>query len=115
LAVRHAERALALGVPAPGLAHSLLACVAAARGDRAGVERGLRACADDPQHPAVVANARVLQRWLDRAEPPSGPPRGLSTRFDFQLLERTEQPMLPGPLPEGYDRFTEPPSTPKRP
>ena len=56
-AERHAARAVELGLPAPGLAHNLLACVAAERGDWQDAVRRLAAARCDPQHRVVAQNA----------------------------------------------------------
>lgn len=106
LAERHACRALELGFPAPGLVHNLLACVAAARGDLAGTERALQAGQVDPQHPVLAHNVAELGRWRDQGGPAAGEPPTLVARHDFQLLERTVQPMLPGPLPVDLGRWS---------
>ncbi|MEI8257215.1 MAG: hypothetical protein WCJ30_16195, partial [Deltaproteobacteria bacterium] len=38
----------------------------------------------------------------------AGAPPSLETRHDFQLLERTIQPTLPGPLAPGFASWTAP-------
>jgi anaerobic magnesium-protoporphyrin IX monomethyl ester cyclase len=102
----HAERALELGYPCPGLAHNLLACVAAERRDLDEVQAQLRAAVrGDPQHYAVATNAHRLREWLLAQGPAKGLPLTLVARHDFQLFERTSQPVLPGPLPEDFADF----------
>jgi anaerobic magnesium-protoporphyrin IX monomethyl ester cyclase len=106
-AKHHAERAMELGYPLPGLALNYLACVAARRGD---VEATRSHLADaqrrDPQH-WVLAHNLVAAR--------EGRLGDLVARHDFQLLERTAQPTLPGPLAEDYATWGPPPKGPERP
>jgi radical SAM superfamily enzyme YgiQ (UPF0313 family) len=98
-AEHHVRRALELGHPLPGLAYNYLACIAHARGDydammdlfTEGVER-------DPQHHVLLANVMATRDWLAQQGPARGLPLVLQARHDFQLLERTIQPTLPGPL-----------------
>jgi anaerobic magnesium-protoporphyrin IX monomethyl ester cyclase len=103
----HAERALELAYPAPGLAHNLLACVAAERQDLDALQKHLLAAVrEDPQHFAVAENAQRLRAWLLAGGPVKGLPLDLISRHDFQLFERTTQPTLPGPLPDDFADFT---------
>jgi radical SAM superfamily enzyme YgiQ (UPF0313 family) len=111
-AEEHARRALELGYPAPGLALNVLACVAARRGDAAALRAHFEeAWRRDPQHWALVRNAAVLRE--------SGFVRGVEARLvadhDFQLLERTAQPTLPGPLPADFATWQPPPAPPAKP
>ncbi|MBI4704740.1 MAG: radical SAM protein [Deltaproteobacteria bacterium] len=101
-AERHVRRALELGHPLPGLAHNYLACIAAARGDLAAMEEELACAAADPQHAVLLHNWRAVRAWLDGGGPGAGPLPELAARHGFELLERTVQPMLPGPLPAGF-------------
>jgi tetratricopeptide (TPR) repeat protein len=105
-AERHVRRALEVGYPCPGLLHNALACVAYARGDLATViaelGEGVRV---DPQHPVLLQNHLALQGWLDAGGPASGKPLRLEARHGFDLLERTAQPSLPGPLPKDFDEW----------
>jgi hypothetical protein len=106
-AEQHATRAIELGYPVPGLAHNLLACVAAERHDLEGVQRHLlTAVRTDPQHYSVAQNAQRLRAWLLAGGPRSGQPLGLTPRHDFQLFERTTQPALPGPLPDDFAEWS---------
>ena len=105
LAETHIGRALDLGFPAPGLCLNYLACIAAARRDYDAM-MGLfsEAAKRDPQHWVLVRNVKRAKEWFKHG----GPGRGaleLVARHDFQLLERTVQPTLPGPLPEDYPRW----------
>ncbi|HVU05027.1 MAG TPA: radical SAM protein [Polyangiaceae bacterium] len=105
----HARRALDLEYPVPGLAENLLACVAARRGDVAGVEAHLRsALRRDPQHLVVARNAELFHRFLKQGGLASGPLPELTHSHDFQLFERTAQPTLPGPLPEDFASWADP-------
>jgi radical SAM superfamily enzyme YgiQ (UPF0313 family) len=113
-AERHVRRALELEYPCPGLLHNDLACIAFARGDLAGTIAGLaEAVRVDPQHPVVLGNHVALQGWLDADGPASGKPLRLEARHGFELLERTMQPSLPGPLPKDFDAWT--PAEPPKP
>ncbi len=101
LAERHARRALELQHPLPGLVHNTLACVAFARGDIEGMQAAfLTAARTDPQHPALVRNVQAARRWFAEGGPARGLPLEIGAEQGFQLLERTLQPALPGPLPE---------------
>jgi radical SAM superfamily enzyme YgiQ (UPF0313 family) len=108
-AERHARRALELDTPVPGLAHNLLACVALRRQDYKGMQEQLRtALRTDPYHFVVAKNAEALRVWFSRGGPHSGTPLHLDPRHEFQLFERTQQPALPGPLPDGFFEWHEP-------
>lgn len=101
LAERHARRALELEHPLPGLVHNTLACIAWARGDVEGMQAALLTAArTDPQHPALIRNVQAARRWFAESGPARGLPLELVAEQGFQLLERTLQPALPGPLPE---------------
>jgi len=103
-AEQHARRALQLGTPVPGLAHSYLACSAARRGDYDRMQAHLTDALGDLQHQKLVDNLRLVDEWVKRDGPARGLPLELQAGHDFHILERTAQPMLPGPLPEDiYD------------
>jgi tetratricopeptide (TPR) repeat protein len=100
---KHARRALELHYPAPGLAYNYLACIAVARGDvEAMKDHFMTAAKTDPQHHVLVNNVQATRRWFTENGPERGLPLQLSARHDFQLLERTVQPSLPGPLPPDH-------------
>ncbi len=106
-AERHAERALELGHPLPGLCLNLLACIAAKRGNYRGMqERFAEAFQRDPQHWAIVRNAQAVKAWLDKAGPLRNLPLELHADHEFVLFERTAQPTLPGPLPADFAAWT---------
>jgi hypothetical protein len=108
-AERHIRRALELGYPVPGLAYNTLACIAARRHDLKGVEDNLRlALRRDPQHWLVAKNAETFRSFLVRGGPNLGLPLELVAGHTFQLFERTQQPTLPGPLPEDFASWTDP-------
>jgi anaerobic magnesium-protoporphyrin IX monomethyl ester cyclase len=115
----HVARALELGYPLPGLALNLRACIEARRGNVEAMKATLKEATErDPQHWAIARNVQAVRRWL--AEPTKkGPERGappdLFARHDFQLLERTAQPTLPGPLPDDFAAWSPPPRPPERP
>lgn len=103
LAEEHVKRALDLGYPCPGLVYNHLAVIAKARGDfDAMMDLFTRAAKTDPQHWILIQNVNAARAWFKQAGPSKGLPLELSMRHDFQLLERTVQPTLPGPLPDDY-------------
>lgn len=109
----HAQRALELGHPCPGLAHNYLACVAATRRDLDAVQAHLRAALrTDPRHFVVAQNAEALRVWLAAGGPVQNLPLSLAGRHEFQIFERTAQPALPGPLPDDWVEWA--PAGPKR-
>jgi anaerobic magnesium-protoporphyrin IX monomethyl ester cyclase len=106
-AEHHAKRALELGYPLPGLALNVLACIAAKRGDTEGMRaRFAEAMKRDPQHWVLARNAQAAR---------DGRLEELMVRHEFQLLERTAQPTLPGPLAEDFAVWGPPPAEPERP
>lgn len=100
-AARHASRAIELGTPCPGLCETTLAAIAARRGDIEAMQLHLTRSTADLQHAVVVGNLKVVDDWFARGGPRTGTMPELEVRHDFQLLERTVQPLLPGPLPAG--------------
>ncbi|APR82405.1 Radical SAM domain protein [Minicystis rosea] len=102
-AERHVRRAMELGYPLPGLGLNYLACIAKARGDVMGMmDRFSEAAKVDPQHFVLIKNVNAARAWFAQGGPTKGIPLVLEARHDFQLLERTVQPTLPGPLPETF-------------
>lgn len=102
-AERHIEKALELGYPCPGLSYNHLACIAKARGNiDAMMDLFTTAAKTDPQHWVLIQNVNAARAWFKDNGPARGLPLELSVRHDFQLLERTAQPTLPGPLPDDY-------------
>jgi anaerobic magnesium-protoporphyrin IX monomethyl ester cyclase len=109
LAEVHVRRALELGYPLPGLAYNHLACIAKARGDLdAMMSLFTKASEVDPQHYVLIQNVNRARAWFKQGGPGKKVPLDLVVRHDFQLLERTMQPTLPGPLPEGFEAWTGP-------
>ena len=103
LAEHHVKRALELGYPCPGLVYNHLACIAKARGDYdAMMDLFTQAAKNDPQHWVLINNVNAARAWFKQSGPSKKLPLELQVRHDFQLLERTVQPTLPGPLPEDY-------------
>lgn len=95
----HVRRALELGYPAPGLAYNHLACIAHARGDlTAMMDLFMTGAKTDPQHYVLIQNVNRARAWFKDRGPERGLPLELEVAHDFQLLERTAQPTLPGPL-----------------
>ncbi len=104
-AERHVRRALELGYPLPGLAWNHLACIAKARGDLDGMMEAFSTAAKvDAQHWVLRKNVEAARAWFKAggASPGSRLPLELTVRHDFQLLERTVQPTLPGPLGDDW-------------
>lgn len=118
LAEKHVLRALELGYPVPGLAYNYLACIAHLRGNLEGMqEHFLRAARTDPQHHVLIQNVERARAWFRERGPERGVPLVLTARHEFQLLERTQQPTLPGPLPPDFAEFAPAPppsSAPER-
>jgi len=111
-AEEHARRARDLGYPAPGLALNYQACIAARRGDFAAMKSHFdEAARRDPQHWALLRNARLLQG----AGVSAATAAQLVADHEFQLLERTAQPTLPGPLDDDFAVWRPPPAPPARP
>jgi len=107
-AEKHVRRALELGYPLPGLAYNHLACIAKARGDLdAMMDLFMTAAKTDPQHYVLIQNVNAARAWFKEGGPGKGLPLDLTVRHDFQLLERTMQPTLPGPLDEKFDVWDE--------
>jgi len=112
----HVRRALDLRYPAPGLALNYLACIAARRGNFGGMKELFEeAMRRDPQHAVLTQNAEAVRRWLAGAGPAGRSLPDLIAEHDFQLLERTAQPTLPGPLPEDFATWGPPLPPPDRP
>jgi tetratricopeptide (TPR) repeat protein len=110
-ATTHVKRALELGYPCPGLAYNLLACIAKASGDvQAMMDAFTIAARVDPQHHVLIRNVNAAKAWFKNDGLRRGLTLDLDPRHDFLLLERTVQPTLPGPLPEGWDRWDEAPA-----
>ncbi|MEY2936877.1 MAG: hypothetical protein RL033_7626 [Pseudomonadota bacterium] len=102
-AERHAQRALELGCPAPGLVYNYLACIAAQRLDVKSMQEHFLAGAKvDPQHHILISNVERARSWFRQNGPERGLPLDLQAHHDFQVFERTQQPTLPGPLPHDY-------------
>ena len=111
LAEQHIRRALELRYPCPGLSYNHLACIAKARGDYdAMMELFTQAAKVDPQHWVLIQNVAAARAWFKQAGPAKGLPLELLVRHDFQLLERTVQPTLPGPLPADYAEWVAAPA-----
>jgi radical SAM superfamily enzyme YgiQ (UPF0313 family) len=108
-AEKHVRRALELGYPCPGLVYNHLACFAKARGDLdAMMDLFTTAAKTDPQHWVLIQNVNAARAWFKEGGPDKKLPLDLVVRHDFQLLERTSQPTLPGPLPDDYADWTAP-------
>ncbi|MBX3131180.1 MAG: radical SAM protein [Polyangiaceae bacterium] len=115
-AIEQAERALELGHPTPGLVFNSIACSAYAAGDvermKAAFLEGARV---DPQHWVLIENVQRARRWFAERGPERAEPLILDARHDFALFERNLQPTLPGPLPEGWQAWVEPPAPRRAP
>jgi radical SAM superfamily enzyme YgiQ (UPF0313 family) len=107
----HVRKALELGYPCPGLAYNHLACIAAAKKDYdAMMDLFSTAAKTDPQHYVLIQNVNAARAWFKENGPSRGLPLPLKVRHDFQLLERTMQPTLPGPLPIDFATWSEAPA-----
>lgn len=105
----HVRRALDLGYPCPGLAYNALAVIAHRRGDIEQMkDLFMTAAKVDPQHYVLIRNVNAARAWFKEGGPEKGTPLTLEARHDFQLLERTMQPTLPGPLPKDWNVWSEP-------
>jgi anaerobic magnesium-protoporphyrin IX monomethyl ester cyclase len=103
LSAEHAQKALDFGHPTPGLAYNYLACIAQRKGDIPAMQQHfLTAARTDPQHQVLISNVQRARQWFAERGPERDLPLELVGRHDFQLLERTEQPALPGALPESF-------------
>ena len=108
-AEHHVRRALELGYPCPGIAHNYLACIAKARSDYEGMMDAFSEAARvDPQHWVLIKNVNAARAWFKAGGPAKRLPLELEARHDFQLLERTAQPTLPGPLPDDWAEWAAP-------
>ena len=64
----------------------------------------------DPQHQVLISNVQRARAWFAERGPERQLPLQLIGKHDFQLLERTEQPALPGALPDDFAAWdAEPP------
>ncbi len=108
-ALLHVERARELGTPCPGLALNYLAVIAQKRGDYDAMMSFFSEAAKvDPQHYVLIRNINRARAWFKDDGVKKKLPLELEARHDFQLLERTMQPTLPGPLPVDYASWTAP-------
>jgi anaerobic magnesium-protoporphyrin IX monomethyl ester cyclase len=104
----HVEKALALGYPLPGLCYNHLACFAYAEGDLDGMMKHFSHASEvDPQHYVLIQNVVRARQWFRSGGYDRREPLELTVRHDFQLLERTMQPTLPGPLSEDFELWTD--------
>jgi radical SAM superfamily enzyme YgiQ (UPF0313 family) len=109
----HVQRALELGYPLPGLAYNYLACIAYGRGELQGMmDHFSHAAKVDPQHFVLIQNVNRARAWFREGGPAKKLPLSLTARHDFQLLERTIQPTLPGPLPPNFAEWSPTPADP---
>lgn len=102
-AERHTLRALELDLPVPGLADNYLACIAHAKGNVKGMmDFFMRGARRDPQHAVLIKNVQRARQWFKDKGPERGLSLELAASHRFELLERTLQPALPGPLSQDY-------------
>ncbi len=109
-ATEHLHRALELGHPLPGLIHNYLACIAAADRRWPVMQQHLSKARNDPLHPVVQHNLRAVKQWQAQSGLAKNHPLELVARHDFQLFERTRQPVLPGPVDEDFATWGRPPA-----
>jgi radical SAM superfamily enzyme YgiQ (UPF0313 family) len=99
----HLARAQELGSPTPGLILNARACIAAKQHDYSRLKNLLVEAAHlDPQHYVLLRNAARTKSWFDAGHHRTTATLELEARHEFQLFERTNQPMLPGPLPRDW-------------
>ncbi len=104
------RRALELGHALPGLVLNYLACVAVERGDYdAMMDLYSEAARRDPQHALLIRNVNAARAWFKKDAASRAAKLDLVAGHDFQLLERTAQPSLPGPLPVDFADFSRSP------
>lgn len=114
-AEQHVQKALEFNYPLPGLAYNYLGCIAYARGDIQGMQKHFMTAAKiDPQHYVLIQNVNAARAWFAQNGPERGLPLHLAARHDFQLLERTVQPTLPGPLPPDFAKWDAPLPAPEK-
>lgn len=114
LAETHVRKALDLRHPLPGLCHNHLACIAYARGNvDEMMDQFSEAARVDPQHWVLIQNVQRARAWFKTGAASRGEPLHLEARHDFQLLERTVQPALPGPLADDFAVWNAPLQAPE--
>ena len=92
----------------------VLARIRQARGDLDGMmDAFTEAVKKDPQHYVLVQNVQAARAWFKQGGPAKKLPLNLTLRHDFQLLERTIQPTLPGPLPDDFAEWKAAPEPPQ--
>ena len=110
-AEHHLRRAEELNSPVPGLVLNARACIAAERREYGLMKDHLISAANsDPQYFLLLRNAAAAKAWFDSGGVKSGHELHLECRHDFQLFERTQQPALPGPLPDNWADWDSPSS-----
>jgi hypothetical protein len=62
----------------------------------------------------LIRNVQAARAWFKLDGPARGLPLELTGSHQFQLLERTQQPSLPGPLPDDFARWDTPLPRPER-
>jgi hypothetical protein len=73
------------------------------------MELFMQAAKTDPQHWVLIRNVKAARAWFKQGGPAKHLPLELEAHHEFQLLERTVQPSLPGPLPENFAEWGEAP------
>jgi len=102
-AAEQAKAALKANHPLPGLALNYLGCCAVERGDYDAMMRHFTAASEqDPQHYVLLKNVEKAREWFRLQGPARGLALELDAHHDFQLLEKTQQPTLPGPLADDF-------------
>ena len=74
----------------------------------------MTAAKTDPQHWVLIDNVQRTRAWFAAQGPERGVPLALDASHGFRLFEKNLQPMLPGPLPEGWQEWPAPPEPPPR-
>lgn len=70
----------------------------------------MTAAKTDPQHHVLIQNVQRARTWFREHGPERGVRLELIASHNFQLLERTLQPTLPGPLPADFADFSATPA-----
>ncbi len=111
-ALAHLDAAAKLRYPCPGLLLNHRAVIAARTGDYETMMAAFtQASRIDPQHFVLIRNINQARAWFKADGPKQKLPLELEARHDFQLLERTLQPTLPGPLPADLGPWLELPES----
>jgi Tfp pilus assembly protein PilF len=105
-AEHHFRRGLELGYPLVGIVHNYLACIAWAKGSIEEAQREFVAAGVDPMHPSLISNVRAMREWLKAGGFANGRQLILNANHDFQICEKFDQPVLPGPVGPDFAKWS---------